>query len=213
MTKRSHRKLQNKLTKFVVFSLLRLPLWGALRYLYRKNITNFHLLKTKTAHRFMRYQNEYSKREKWVFITCSKNRHFWKQSYFVLFLQIVGSNNTAIDSSAAGFYSAEVFPTNSQASTSFKLSSLNIRPWNVESLESTNNSHLALMQGVARATIQMNRRMREREQCELEREQLQTNQDRREREIRMKRNREMIDRERREISRFSGWREWQEAGE
>ena len=69
------------------------------------------------------------------------------------------------------------------------------------------------MQGVARATIQMNRRMREREQCELEREQLQTNQDRREREIRMKRNREMIDRERREISRFSGWREWQEAGE
>ena len=69
------------------------------------------------------------------------------------------------------------------------------------------------MQGVARATIQMNRRMRERKQCELEREQLQTNQDRREREIRMKRNREMIDRERREISRFSGWREWQEAGE
>ena len=69
------------------------------------------------------------------------------------------------------------------------------------------------MQGVARATIQMNRRMRERKQCELEREQLQTNQDRREREIRMKRNREMIDRERREISRLSGWREWQEAGE
>ena len=69
------------------------------------------------------------------------------------------------------------------------------------------------MQGVARATIQMNRRMRERKQCELEREQLQTNQDRREREIRMKRNREMIDRERREIRRFSGWREWQEAGE
>ena len=158
-------------------------------------------------------QNEYSKRAKWVFITCSKNRHFWKQSYFVLFLQIIGSNNTAIDSSAAGFYSTEVFPTNSQASTSFKLSSLNIRPWNVESLESTNNSRLALMQGVARATIQMNRRMREREQCELEREQLQTNQDRRETEIRMRRNREMIERERREISRFSGWREWQEAGE
>ena len=178
-----------------------------------KILTNFHLLKTKTAYRFMRCQNEYSKRAKWVFITFSKNRHFWKQSYFVLFLQIVGSNNTAIDSSAVGFYSAEVFPTNSQASTSFKLSSLNIRPWNVESLESTNNSHLALMQGVARATIQMNRRMRERKQCELEREQLQTNQDRREREIRMKRNREMIDRERREISRFSGWREWQEAGE
>ena len=125
------------------FPLLRLPPRGALRYLYRKNITNFHLLKTKTAHRFMRYQNEYSKRAKWVFITCSKNKHFWKQSHFILFLQIVGSNNTAIDSSAAGFYSAEVFPTNSQASTSFKLSSLNIRPWNVESLESTNNSHLA----------------------------------------------------------------------
>ncbi|CAH3155829.1 unnamed protein product, partial [Pocillopora meandrina] len=78
--------------------------------------------------------------------------------------EIFRSNNTAIDSSAAKFSSAEVFPTNSQASISFKLSSLNIRPWNVESLESTNNSHLALMQGVARATVQMNRRMREREQ-------------------------------------------------
>ena len=178
--------------KSLFFPLLRQPPRGALRYLYRKNITNFHLLKTKTAHRFMRHQNEYSKRAKWVFITCSKNKHFWKQSYFVLFLQIVGSNNTAIDSSAAGFYSAEVFPTNSQASTSFKLSSLNIRPWNVESLESTNNSHLALMQGVARATIQMNRRMRERKQCELEREQLQTNQDRRETEIRMARGRRIM---------------------
>ncbi|RMX42481.1 hypothetical protein pdam_00010876, partial [Pocillopora damicornis] len=78
--------------------------------------------------------------------------------------EIVGSNNTAIDSSAASFSSAEIFPTNSQASISFKFSSLNIRPWNVESLGSTNNSHLALMQGVARATVQMNRRMREREQ-------------------------------------------------
>ena len=39
--------------KSLFFSLLRLPSWGALRYLYRKNITNFHLLKTKTAHRFM----------------------------------------------------------------------------------------------------------------------------------------------------------------
>ena len=211
MTKRYRRELQNKLSKIVVFSLLRLPSWGALRYLYRKNITNFHLLKTKTAHRFMRHQNEYSKRAKWVFITCSKNKHFWKQSYFVLFLQIVGSNNTAIDSSAAGFSSAEVFPTNSQASTSFKLPLLNIRPWNVESLESTNNSHLALMQGVARATVKMNRRMRKREQRELEREQLQTNQDRKEREIRMRRNWEMIERERREIRRSR--REWQEAGE
>ena len=36
------------------------------------------------------------------------------------------------------------------------------------------------MQGVARATAQMNRRMWEREQRKLEREQLQTNQDRRE---------------------------------
>ncbi|CAH3155801.1 unnamed protein product [Pocillopora meandrina] len=86
-------------------------------------------------------------------------------------------------------------------------------PWNVESLESTSNSHLALMQGVARATVQMNRRMREREQRELEREQLQTNQDRREREIRMRRNREMIERERREMRRSGEWREWQEAGE
>ena len=193
------------------FSLLQLPPWGALRYLYRKNITNIHLLNTETAHRFMRHQNEHSKRAKWVYITRSKNMHFWKQSYFVLFLQIVGSNNTAIDSSAASFSSAEVFPTNSQASISFKLSSLNIRPWNVESLESTNNSHLALMQGVARATVQMNRRMREREQRELEREQLQINKDRREREIRMKRNREMIERERREMRRSR--REWQEAGE
>ena len=123
------------------------------------------------------------------------------------------SSNTAIDSSAAGFPSAEVFPTNTQASALFALSALNLRPWNVESLESTNNSHLALEQGVARAKVQMNRRMREREQRELEREQLQTNQERNEREIRMRRNREMIEREGREVRRSSGWREWQEAGE
>ena len=100
---------------------------------------------------------------------------------------------------------------NPQASNLFALSALNIRPWNVESLESTKNSPLALEQGVARATVQMNRRMREREQRELEREQLQTNQDRRETEIRMRRNREMIERERREIRR--SMREWQETGE
>ena len=100
---------------------------------------------------------------------------------------------------------------NHQASNFFALSALNIRPWNVESLESTNNSPLALVQGVARATVQMNRRMRERELLDLEREQLQTNQDRREREIRMCRNREMIERERREMRRPG--REWQEAGE
>ena len=41
---------------------------------------------------------------------------------------------------------------NHQASNFFALSALNIRPWNVESLESTNNSPLALVQGVARAT-------------------------------------------------------------
>ena len=29
----------------------------------------------------------------------------------------------------------------------------------------------------------------------------------------MRRNREMIERERREVRRSSGWREWQEAGE
>lgn len=127
--------------------------------------------------------------------------------------ETTGPNNTATDSSEAGSPSAEVFLTNSQASNLFALSPLNIRPWNVESLESTSNSHLALMQGVARATVQMNRRMREREQRELEREQLQTNQDRREREIRMRRNREMIERERREMRRSGGWREWQEAGE
>ena len=58
----------------------------------------------------------------------------------------------------------------------------------MESLESTNNSHLALMQGVTRATVQINRRMREREQREVEREQLQREQERREREIRMRKN-------------------------
>ena len=72
-----------------------------------------------------------------------------------MFLQIAGSNNIAIDSPVAVSYSG------------------NIRPCNVESLESTNNSPLALVQGVARATVQMNRGMQEREQRELEREQLQ----------------------------------------
>ena len=81
----------------------------------------------------------------------------------------------------------------------------------MESLESTNNSPLALVQGVARATVQMNRGMGEREQRELEREQLQTDQDRRETQIRMRRNKEMIERERREIRRSGGRREWQEA--
>ena len=78
------------------------------------------------------------------------------------------------------------------------MSALNIRPWNIESLESTINSPLALEQGVARAKAQMNRRMRERQQRELEREELQTDQDRRETEIRMRRNRDMIERERKE---------------
>ena len=136
--------------------------------------------------------------------------------YLVLFhfihFQIVGSNNIATDSSAAGSPSVELFPTNSQTSNLFALSALNIRPCNVESLESTNNSRLALEQGVARAKVQMNRRMREREQRELKQEQqLQTEQDKRETEIRMRRNREMIERERREIRRSSGWRGWQTA--
>ena len=77
----------------------------------------------------------------------------------------------------------------------------------MESLESTNNSPLALVQGVARAMVQMN----EREQRDLEREQLQTDQDRRETEIRMRRKREMIERDRREIRRSRGRRERQEA--
>ena len=77
----------------------------------------------------------------------------------------------------------------------------------MESLESTNNSPLALVQGVARAMVQMN----EREQRDLEREQLQTDQDRRETEIRMRRKREMIERDSREIRRSRGRREWQEA--
>ena len=110
-----------------------------------------------------------------------------------MFLQIAGSNNIAIDSPVAGSYSG------------------NIRPCNVESLESTNNSPLALVQGVARATVQMNRGMQEREQRGLEREQLQRDQERREREIRMRQNREMIERERREMRRSSGWKESQEA--
>ncbi|PFX11148.1 hypothetical protein AWC38_SpisGene25339, partial [Stylophora pistillata] len=83
--------------------------------------------------------------------------------------------------------------------------------WNAESLEFTNNSPLALVQEVARATIQMNRVMQEREQRELERAQLQMDQERRETEIRMRRNREMRERERREIRRSSGWRDWQKA--
>ena len=145
----------------------------------------------------MRHQNEHSKRVKLDYITRSKsqpyNKHFLKLSYFVSFLQIAGLNNTAID-----------WPACSSSSG-------NIRPWNVESLESTNNSPLALVQGVARATVQINRGMREREQRELEREQLQRDQDRREREIRMRQNREVIERERREMRRSSGWREWQEA--
>ena len=145
----------------------------------------------------MRHQNEHSKRVKLDYITRSKsqpyNKHFLKLSYFVSFLQIAGLNNTDID-----------WPACSSSSG-------NIRPWNVESLESTNNSPLALVQGVAKATVQINRGMREREQRELEREQLQRDQDRREAEIRMRGNREMIERERREIRRSSGWREWQEA--
>ena len=68
-----------------------------------------------------------------------------------------------------------------------------------------------MVQGVARASVQMNRGMQEREERELEREQLQRDQERRETEIRMRRNREMIGRERREIRRSSGWKEWQEA--
>ncbi|PFX11091.1 hypothetical protein AWC38_SpisGene25438, partial [Stylophora pistillata] len=80
--------------------------------------------------------------------------------------------------------------------------------WNVESLEFTNNSPLALVQGVARATIQMNRVMREREQRELGRVQLQMDQDRRETEIKIRRNNEMRERERRVIRRSSGRRDW-----
>ena len=163
----------------------------------------------------MRHQNKHSNRIKWVCIVCSKkqpyNKHFFKSSYFVSLLKIAGSNNIAIDSSTDGSPSDEVFLTNSQSSTLFSLSSVSIRPWNAESLESTDNSPLALVQGVARATVQMNRRMREREQRELEQEELQRDQERREREIRMRRNREMIERERREIRRSRGWRDRQEA--
>ena len=53
--------------------------------------------------------------------------------------------------------------------------------------------------------------MREREQWELERVQLRMDQDRREKEIRIRGNREMRERERREIRRSGAWREWQGA--
>ena len=126
----------------------------------------------------MTHQNEHSKRINESTSPAQRASHvihiFCKLSYFVSFLQIAGSHNIVTDSSAAGSPSAEVFPKNFQALTLFALSALNIRPWNVESLGSANNSPLALVQGVARATVQMNRRMREREQRELEREQLQT---------------------------------------
>ncbi|PFX26586.1 THAP domain-containing protein 11 [Stylophora pistillata] len=125
--------------------------------------------------------------------------------------EFAGSNNTANVSPAAGSPSTVVFPTNPQATSSFASSLLSRRPWNVESLDSTNNSPLALVQGVARATDQMNRVMQEKEQRELDRVQLRMDQNRRETEIRMRRNREMRERERREIRRSSGWRDWQEA--
>ena len=147
--------------------------WNIPIFIYLNKLTLF-----ETAQWFMTHQNEHSKRIKWVYIARSKsypcNTYFCKLSYFVSFLQIAGSHNIATDSSAAGCPSAEVFPKNFQALTLFALSALNIRPWNVESLGSANNSPLALVQGVARATVQMKRRMREREQRESEREQFQT---------------------------------------
>lgn len=144
-------------------------------------------------------------------LTNRYKNHFGKSSYSVLFFQFAGSNNTANDSPTAGSPSTVVFPRNPQATSSFSLSLLNRRPWNVESLDSVNNSPLALVQSVARATDQMNRAMQEKEQRELDRVQLRMHQNRRETEIRMRRNREMRERERREIRRSSGWRDWQEA--
>ena len=58
-------KLQNNVTKIVIVSRLQLPLGGTLRYLYKKNIVSFYLIKTKTSHRFIRHQNEHSMRVKW----------------------------------------------------------------------------------------------------------------------------------------------------
>ncbi|PFX21103.1 hypothetical protein AWC38_SpisGene14428 [Stylophora pistillata] len=109
--------------------------------------------------------------------------------------EIGGSNNIATDSPATGSPPTVVFPTNSQAASLFALSLLNIRPWNVESLESSNNSPLALVQGVATATVQMNRVMHQREQRELEHQE-QLRRERLEAETGMRRGRaSMIDRE------------------
>ena len=62
--KRYFGELQNKLTKIFVVSQLRLPPGGTLRHLYKKNISSFYLIKTKTFQRFMRHQNECTKRVK-----------------------------------------------------------------------------------------------------------------------------------------------------
>ncbi|XP_022788965.1 RNA-binding protein 25-like [Stylophora pistillata] len=119
---------------------------------------------------------------------------------------IAGSNSIANDSPAAGSPPAVVFSSNSPDTNVLALYPLSIRPWNVESLDSTNNSPIALVQGVARATDKMKRVMQEKKQ----RERFRMDQDRRETDIRIRRNRETRERERGEI-RSNGWREWQEA--
>lgn len=85
------------------------------------------------------------------------------------------------------------------------------RPYVVESVESTNNSHLALKQGVARATVRMHRVMVERTDREREWEQPRREIDRKESEIRERRTRERIEREKEEIRRAGSWRQQQEA--
>ena len=189
MTKRYFRELQSKLTKIVVvFAVTSVPYGCFAISLQTKILSIFIHLKTKTAQ------------------ICEAS----KRAFHSIPPVLTVSHMINIFAIYLILFHFSRLPGQTTPQF-FALSALNIRPWNVESLESTKNSPLALEQGVARATVQMNRRMREREQRELEREQLQTNQDRRETEIRMRRNREMIERERREIRRSR--REWQETGE
>ena len=77
----------------------------------------------------------------------------------------------------------------------------------VESLGSTNNSPLAEMQGIARATARLHRMMQER----AEQEQLLREMRRRDKEVREQRTREKMEREARDIVLASSWPQQQEA--
>ena len=77
----------------------------------------------------------------------------------------------------------------------------------VDSVESTNNSPLALVQGVTRATALMHRAMEER----AEQERFRREMNRREKEIREQRARERIERKAREMAEANKWPSQQEA--